>query len=156
MARRIVFSVLGLTLFATFALTGCGGKQAEAIANADFAGTWVEDNSGSIKGGGVVQIDATARKVLRQLNINADGTFEMVLCDGTGKPLEPKVFSRGNWTTKQNSIDFERVESNLPEDKASWDPLGSIRLSLLARGHEEDALVIRNQDSTKTIYHRPQ
>jgi len=123
------------------AFSGCGRKNVSVGQN-DYIGVWIQSS-------GVVN-----PTLLRRLEINADGTWKLTLCDGQRKPLSPAQFAEGTWTLEGNVLRFECQTRKFDEKFKGSEPVSAAFVSLKKAGDAADRLLAPDAAETKHYYVR--
>ncbi len=156
MSRRAIFCGVCVLVFLVGNLSGCSKPATDPISKKEFLGHWVEDTSSIKSAGASGGVISGKPQYIRDLIINEDGTYKMVICNGEGKPLDPPQFIEGKWTIrdKEKMVAFDGITRKLDSQYDGWGPFRSIRVGTKARGEDTDFLEMRTEDSTKVRFIR--
>jgi len=105
-------------------VTGCGEKDRGQTDVTGIVGTWIETRE-------VVQRNPRFATLppptedLRELTINADGTFEMHLVSASGEALLERGMMEGTWKNDNGYVVFEITKNEFPEDLKNIGPQGT-------------------------------
>jgi len=140
MTVRLV-AAAGAGLLAACAFSGCG-RQSVPVAQNDYVGVWIQSSG------------PANPTLLRRLEINADGTWKLTLCNGERKPLSPAQFAEGTWTLAGNALRFECTTRKFDEKFKGSEPVSAALTSLKKAGDAADKLVAPDAAETKHYYVR--
>lgn len=152
MPNYVTVSRITLCLAAVATLGGCGESPAAQRRKA-VVGTWYEDPALlTARTGSAARPAATTPR--RHLHFNADGTFRLILCDPTGRPLSPEQSVAGTWRIAGETLAFKVNTTTLDAAHAHWVPQQGLDLRLGRGSAGPDYLDLRDTAGLRVRYGR--
>lgn len=151
MKRRTALALMTVTVLATMGLGGCSKKPPPKPDPTKVSGTWTEiaeTDSGAAGRGSTRRIQPPPRQYLRQITLNDDKTFKMVLMDKVGKPVAGKAVE-GTWEFQDNNLNFTVKTNTLDQSMQNWKPVSSSGVSPQYNNDRtsfEERLMISHED----------
>jgi hypothetical protein len=125
--------------------TGCAENEEAKTLGTEFVGTWQEVPEATQSVGVTKIINSQPPPFLRQITIQADGTFKMHLTDLEGNVLEDVDPASGKWAQDGLRINFEPTDpGSLDSNEQGYVPMYFLALDLTSRGADADRLHLKD------------
>jgi hypothetical protein len=132
MVNRAILLVLGCLVVAGLAATtGCGksgGGGAAAIDKQAITGTWLEVRDAPQRFSPRMAAPKWESPNIRQITINADRTFKLIVCKPNGTPLDASGAVEGTWKAEGAGVVFAVTGNTLKGQYEDWAPVDLIQL----------------------------
>lgn len=126
-------------------LVGCGGKGSSA-SSSEVAGKWVEQR-------GTVPPNLKDKDFTREMTLNSDGTFNIVVIGKDGQPVAGRT-ADGTWKSSSEGLRFTVKNDALGGTDIIDSPIATILIQLKSRGQSQDLIRTRDARGGKTEYVR--
>ena len=149
--RRIHYATRWLFVVALLlpaaSLSGCGDSAGTGLTRERLVGTWHEDPTLTPTPGGTAVV-TSAGATRRMLVLNADGTFQLTVCDADGQPLDPPEYFAGKWRLAGSAVELTVKQTRLAPPHAGWVPDEPLTVQA-GPAAERDRLELRGRDGRR-------
>jgi len=128
MVNRTILLVFGCVAVAGLAVTaGCdksGGGGPPAMDAQAIIGTWLEVREAPKRTTPRMMPVEWESPNIRQITLNADNTFKLIVCKPSGTPLPGSKAIEGTWKVEGASVVFTVTSNTLEGKYQDWVPVG--------------------------------